>query len=90
MALIEPLDLQSILVDKLAGGASVFVFLALVVIAIFAGRSKMPNSVFLAMVLVFFALLSGISAFGQSTPRGLILLIIIVMAMILGKLFTKD
>lgn len=51
--MFEPLNLQKILVEYIAGSMEIFFFLALIVIGFLAAKYRMPNKVLLIMVGVF-------------------------------------
>ena len=53
MAFIEPLDLQYILVNTFAGTVNIFIFISMLVIAVLAGRFRMPNIIVLTMFGLF-------------------------------------
>jgi len=58
MAYIEPLDLQTIFVNYLAGSMVIFFFLMMAVLAYLAARFRMPNQITMIMIalfIVFFA-----------------------------------
>ena len=59
----QPLDLQNILQNYLAGDSDIFAGMALVLIAVLAARFRMPNS----LTLSFFVLFAII--FRQSFPN---------------------
>lgn len=53
MPFVNPLELETILVNFLAGNSNVFLFLFTVVIASLAAKFRMPNEIFLIMVVIF-------------------------------------
>ena len=53
MPLTQPLDLQNILVNTLAGSPEIFTFLALIFIAGLAAYFQMPNIIALSMFALF-------------------------------------
>ena len=55
---IEPLDLQCLFVNTLAGGLEIFIFLAFILIAGLAAYFKMPNSITLSMFGLFTVIMS--------------------------------
>jgi len=59
MAIINPLDLETLFVDNIAGSITIFFFLALIVIAFFASKWRMTNMVFLSMVGLFLIFMAG-------------------------------
>lgn len=54
MSWVQPLDLQSILINHLAGSTQIFLFLSLIFIAILAGVFRFANYVLLATCVLFF------------------------------------
>lgn len=55
---IQPLDLESIFVNHLAGTANIFLFISMIVIATLAGRFRMNNTVAGIMFVLFAIMLS--------------------------------
>ena len=53
MTFIEPLNLQTLLVNTLAGSWAIFLFLAIIIISIFAARFRMNNFMFFIMISLF-------------------------------------
>ncbi len=53
MVFVEPLNLEYIFVNSLAGSMEIFFFVAIALFAYLAARFRMPNQVFLMMVAVF-------------------------------------
>ena len=53
MAFVEPLDLETMLVNTLAGSIEIFTFIAFIAIAAVAARFKMPNLIVFIMFSVF-------------------------------------
>ena len=53
MTYINPLDLQTMLVGTLSGSWAIFLFLAVIVISIFAARFRMNNIMFFMMLSLF-------------------------------------
>jgi len=53
MAFIEPLNLEYLLINTLAGSPTIFIFLAILSIAVLAAMFKMPNIIFLVMIGLF-------------------------------------
>jgi len=51
--IIQPLDLETIFVNHLAGSMKIFFFLILIVFAYLAAKFRMPNQVFLILMAVF-------------------------------------
>lgn len=58
MVFIEPLDLQYLLINTFAGTTEIFMFVSVLVIAILAGRFRMPNLLVLVMFALFTIFLS--------------------------------
>ena len=59
MVFIEPLDLETIFIQYFAGGATVFFFIAMALMAYLAAKFKFPNYVFLMMLVLFVTIFSG-------------------------------
>lgn len=53
MVFIEPLNLKYILVNTFSGTLNIFIFIALLFIAMLAGRFRMPNTIALMMIALF-------------------------------------
>jgi hypothetical protein len=53
MVAIQPLDLEYIFVNTVAGSWTIFFFLAMAFFAYLAARFRMPNQIFLIMMAVF-------------------------------------
>jgi len=91
MPFINPLDLETILIDQLAGGFTIFVLLAFVVIAIMAGRFRMPNIVFGGMMLVFIIFMALTNTLGEgSIIKGVLLLSVPIIAFYLGRVMNRQ
>lgn len=58
MMLVQPLNLQNLLVNTLAGSINIFIFLAMVALSAGAAFFKMPNLVFGMMLGIFVVMLS--------------------------------
>lgn len=71
MVFIQPLDLQTILVNGLAGSLLIFLFIALIVIGFLGARFRMSNTIILIMIALFGVIV------GQYLENGLYALIII-------------
>lgn len=90
MAFIQPFDLESILIDKLAGNMAIFIILALLVIAIFAARFRMPNVVFGGMIMIFLVFLATTNALGEGSQlKGLLLIGAVVISLFLVRAMTN-
>ncbi len=75
MVFIDPLDLETIFVDLFSGSALIFLFVALVVIAILAARFKMPGGVTVTILVMFSVILSGTFVAG-GILQGILLIIV--------------
>jgi len=51
--MVQPLDLQTIFVNYVAGSMAIFFFLTILVFAYLAARFRMPNQVFLILIAIF-------------------------------------
>jgi len=90
MAFTNPLALDSILVDQLAGGMTIFLLIAFVVISILAARFRMPNMVFGGMVMVFAIFIGLTNVLGEgSIVKGVLLLATPIMAFYLMRAFNR-
>jgi len=58
MVFIQPLDLETILVENLAGSWVIFIFLMIVLLSILAAKFRMPNSVFMVLFTLFCGMMS--------------------------------
>ena len=92
MAFTNPLDVQEVFVNLLSGNATIFLFLAFIVIAIMAARFKMPGGVLLMVFLMFAIIFAGTFIIGGEL-QGLVLLILtglaLVIAIGIGKGFSQ-
>lgn len=59
MGFTEPLNLEKIFVNYFAGGADIFLFIAMIFFAYLAVKFRMPNSVFLILAGLFIILMAG-------------------------------
>ena len=55
---IQPLDLESIFVNHLAGSGKIFLFISVIIIATLAGRFRMNNTIAGIMFVLFAVMLS--------------------------------
>lgn len=62
--IINPLDLQSILVEHLAGSITIFVILSMIMIGYLASKFRMNSGITFMMLMLFFTTL-GIVITGQ-------------------------
>lgn len=53
MAFLQPLDLESIFINYLAGSAELFTFFSYLIITIGSAYFRMPDKIFLIMIAVF-------------------------------------
>lgn len=89
MAFINPLDLNEIFVNKLAGDPIIFMFLAFLVIGILAARFKMPMVVMIGMVSLFAVMMftvivpGGFVGVGTYAPI-VALVMLLLVALIVG------
>lgn len=58
MAIIEPLDFQTIFVNYLAGGWDLFFILSIVTFAYLGARFKMPNMAFMLLMALYSAIMA--------------------------------
>lgn len=87
MAFIEPLDLETIFINYLAGSLELYFALALLVIAILGGMFRMPLPVFIIMVAMFFYI--QFLVIGSTTALALAVLIIVIMAFLASSSIAK-
>ncbi len=83
---INPLDLECIFINTLAGGADIFVIVAVLAIAGLAGFFKMSNFTTIAMFGIFTIMLYPILG---SLISGFYILLIMVITFIVIKQITK-
>ena len=69
---IEPLDLQTILINILAGNLNIFVFLAVIFIAALAAMFRMPGIIAMVMFVLF-------AIFLKEYVGGLFLIVILLV-----------
>jgi len=55
---IQPLDLESIFINHLAGTGRIFIFISVIIIATLAGRFRMSNTIAGVMFVLFTIILS--------------------------------
>lgn len=72
MAIIQPLDLESIFVNHVAGSMIIFFFLAIAGFAYLGSRFRMPNQVFLVLMGLFVILMG---SFGLQAVYTLVIFI---------------
>lgn len=58
MAFIEPLDLQTILIDLFSGSIEIFAIIALLSISVAAAFFRLPGHIYIVMVVAFVAIMS--------------------------------
>jgi hypothetical protein len=85
MAFIQPLDLQTILVNILSGSNEIFIGLAIISISGIAAFFHMDNIVTLIMLGLFFAIMSIYSPVGS----GFLLLGIIIASLLVYFTISK-
>lgn len=86
--LTGPLDLQELLVNKVAGSTDIFIFLIFIVIAALAARFKMPGGAVVIVFLMFITLMSGVFI-GGGLLQGLLLIIILGITYTIAKSFNR-
>jgi len=79
---IEPLNLECILVNMFAGSVAIFMFIAIVVLAMGTGRLKMRNGVGLMMLALF-------SIFFANYFGGIYLLSVLVIGFIVYTILRR-
>lgn len=77
---IQPLDLKTILVNTLAGSVDIFVFLAIVVVAMGSAMFKMPDKIFIILLLLLMVMLQSSLELG-----GLYLLALVITSLVVFK-----
>ena len=83
---INPLDLECIFINTLAGGADIFVVIAVLTIASLAGFFKMSNFTTIAMFGIFIIMMYPILG---SILSGFYILLIMIIVFIVVKQITK-
>ena len=81
MTWIEPLDLETLLVNSLAGSYDIFVGLALLVIAGLAAYFRIPTELSLILISIFFIMMSPFIGSGYMFLIILIATIIVYFAL---------
>jgi len=79
---VNPLDLQTIFVDILAGSMDIFIFLSLIAIALMAAYFKMLNSTLLIMYAIFGIIMAQYFS-------GIYFLVILIGGLIIGYSLKK-
>lgn len=94
MAIIQPLDFENVIIDKLIGTSSleatIFIFLAFAVIAAVAGRFRMPGGAFMMMLIVFSFIFSSTFLGGSGIFRFVVLMIVAGMAYIFARSLNRS
>lgn len=67
MALVQPLNLEQLLVVNFAGTVEIFVFIMVIFIAFLAARFRMPNGIAMSMFALFIVFMTGTSLQGEFT-----------------------
>ncbi len=83
---IQPLNLECIFVNTLAGGVDVFIIVAVLAIAGLAGFFKMSNFTTIAMFGIFTIMLSPVLG---SILSGFYILLVMVITFVVVKQITK-
>ena len=60
MTFVEPLDLQRIFINNLAGSIEIFIFLAFIAIGAACSLMRIPNTVTMILLLFFGIILAGV------------------------------
>jgi len=83
---IQPLDLETIFINVLAGSTVIFVFIALIFTAILAARLKMPSVVYGMMMILLSIVL-------QNHAGGLFIIGLVITGLatffVMGKIFDR-
>ena len=82
MAFINPLDLDEILVNQLAGNLVIFGFLMFFTLSFLAAKFKMPNIVFISLFALFIIYI--FAATGKMFELYVVVVILAVGGAILG------
>jgi len=78
MPFIQPLDLQTLLINFLSGGVPIFIGLAFIAISMVAGMFRMPTPIYLVFLLIFsYLMYSSLISAGDGFVLFSIILIII-------------
>lgn len=86
-----PLQLDKILIQWFAGDATAYLFIALIIVSVFAARTRMPMGVFAVLLIVFLLISIGASAYGLGgAASGFLLMILMVLAILAGKWITDN
>ena len=86
MVFIEPLDLENILINSLAGSIEIFTFLAFIAIGIITTTLRIPKSITMALLALFAVML------GDYFPPIYLLIVVIaglVAANATAKIITR-
>jgi hypothetical protein len=87
MSLIQPLDLEAILVNTLAGSGVIFLFLGIFVVAALAAKFRMTTEIFAAMIFLFIVMIAGTNIY--SDVGGIYLLVISILCLIFYYMITR-
>lgn len=79
MAIIDPLDLQTLLVNTFAGGVELFMFIAFLAITSLAAKFRMPSIV---LFIAFSGFVVMMMSFLLSVIAGVYMLIILLVGVI--------
>ena len=87
MAFIEPLNLQHILMNVLAGSPTIFFFISILAIATLAAIFKMPNTIFMIMIGLFVVTLSYLEGIFSALYAFIVIVTAILIFYSIGKIF---
>ena len=91
MVFIEPLNLYDIFVEKFSGNLEIFVLISLFILAILAGRFRMPTIVF-GMIIFIFLFMVGINTLEGvgNIALGLSIVVGMVLIWVATRRFNED
>ena len=88
MTLIQPLDFETLIIDRLIGTGALtgvlFGFIALAVLAMLAARFRMPGGAFLMMIIVFVFLMGSTFLAGTGFVTFALIITIIGVTLLIG------
>ncbi len=82
MTFVEPLDLQTILINNLAGSVEIFMFISFLAIGVMASMMKIPQSITMILLGLFAIMLADFFP-------AIYLLVVVVAGMIAANAMAK-
>ena len=84
MTFVEPLDLERILINNLAGSAEIFIFMAFITIGAVTASLRIPKSITLVLLGLFSVILAN-----QGFAQPIYLLSVVIVGMIASNVISR-